>query len=277
MRFPQPSMRRTATAMFAITFLAIPIALLTSTPVWVAALIAAGLGLGSFTLSFTKMPRVGGARNLGKGFVCAALILGIVHFSGMLDGFYHRYGWLLLEMDRSVRPCQVSPGDRLTYHLETEHPGPRAALQRRFEVNGASWRGVLMYGRLPSLNGEGFLLDGTPVATLDSATESPVFTVIYAELPVYEINPGYWEWSTTYQEGWEIVGVITSDGIQDRDLEPGERITLEYSVRIPEDHPECNVRNALASLSYRDPSWATYYVQDLRFRFEEAVWVVESP
>ena len=276
MKLPQSAMRRTATAMFAITFLAIPVALLTTTPIWVAAAGAAFLSLCLLLLSFTKLPRVGGARNLAKGFLYAALILCIIHFSGILNGFYHRYGWLILDMERSVQPAEVSPRDLLTYRLETLHPGPRAALQRRYDVDGESWRGVLMYGHLPSHDGMGFVLDSTPVASLEPSDQDVVYTVIYAELPVYDINPGYWEWSSTYTEGWEIVGVITSNGEQDRNLEPGQRLSLQYSVIVPEGHPERNLRGSRAALSYRDPSWATYYVQDLRFRFDETVRVVHE-
>jgi len=96
---------------------------------------------------------------------------------------------------------------------------------------------------------------------------------VYADLQLPELNPANWDWSTTYTEGWEVVGAITSDGHTHSNLDAGKILTLQYSVVVPPDHPVGKVRSARGSLSYRDPQWATHYIHELRFPFEETVTV----
>jgi len=141
---------------------------------------------------------------------------------------------------------------------------------------------MLIYGLLPRHDGDGFLITGAPTAQLTSEIEpqgaqESVCTVVYADLQLPELNSATWDWSTTYTEGWDVVGAITSDGHTHSELDPGATITLQYSVVVPSDHPAGKVRSARGSLSYRDPQWATHYIHELRFPFEETVTVTLVP
>ncbi len=273
--------RGMATVIFASLFFVIPVALLASVRPWVLATVFATVGTAALLLSLSPLPRIGRARSAGKGFLTAAAILAIIHASGLLEPLYRREGWLLLDMEAEVYPLQVRPGDTLTYTLSTTNTGVRPALARRFLVDDVPYRGMLIYGLLPRHGGEGFAITGTPTINLISEAEpqsagESVCTVVYAALQLPELNPANWDWSTTYTEGWDVVGAITSDGYARGELDAGATLTLEYSVVVPPDHPAGKVRSARGSLSYRDPQWATYYSHDLRFPFEETVTVVRD-
>ena len=274
-----PNARRTAAATFVVLFLVIPVALMVSVRPWTVAVILSALGaaclLGSLC-STSRIRRV--TRNAGMNLIAAAAILAIIHFSGLLQPFYTREGWLLLDLDIQVAPWQVSPGDTLTYTLSTTNTGMRPALGRRFLVDDVPYRGMLIYGLLPKHGGDGFSISGAPTASLMSEVEpqgaqESFCTVVYADLQLPELNPANWDWSTTYTEGWEVVGAITSDGHTHSNLDAGKILTLQYSVVVPPDHPVGKVRSARGSLSYRDPQWATHYIHELRFPFEETVTV----
>ena len=148
-----PEVRRISGVVFLLLFLAIPIALLASVRPWAFAAGLAGLGvvvlIGSVYLRAGVRRR---AQNAAKGLLTAAAILAIVHFSNLLEPFYRREGWLLLNLDAKVVPLQVSPGDTLTYTLSTTNTGKRAARGRQFVVNGVPYTGLLMYGVLPDLD-----------------------------------------------------------------------------------------------------------------------------
>jgi len=279
----RPGVRRTTAATFVVLFLVIPIALMVSVQPWTLAVILSVLGVACLLGSLCTSPRIrGGARSAGKGLIAAAAILAIIHFSDLLEPFYRREGWLLLDMEADVYPLQVRPGDTLTYTLSTTNTGMRPALGRRFLVDDVPYRGMLIYGLLPKHGGDGFSISGAPTASLMSEVEpqgaqESFCTVVYADLQLPELNPANWDWSTTYTAGWEVVGAITSDGHTHSDLGAGEILTLQYSVVVPPDHPAGKVRSARGSLSYRDPQWATHYIHELRFPFEETVTVDSTP
>ena len=274
--------RGIATVIFATLIFVIPVALLTSVPPWLLAVVFTVLGAVFLLFSLFPLPRIRTARTLGMGILVAAAILGIIHVTDLLEPLYRRDGWLLLGLTTDVYPLQVSPGDTLTYSLSTTTADMRPALARLFSVDDVPYKGMLLYSFLPTYDGEGFPITGTPAADVtpwdeaQSEQRTVVYTVVYAQLQLPVLNPVNWDWSTTYTEGWDVVGVITSDGHAHSDLGAGEILTLQYSVIVPQDHPEGRIRSALAGLSYRDPQWATYYIQELRFSFEETVNVVRN-
>lgn len=275
-----PDIRRTSAVLFFLLFLAIPIALLASIQPWIFAVILAGLGTAAFIGSVAVSPQMRkGTRNAARGLLTAGVILGIVHFSGLLEPFFRREGWLLLDLEAKIVPLQVSPGDTLTYSLSTTNTGIRPARGRQFLVDGLPYTGVLMYGLLPDLDRAYFSISGAPTASVSSDAEpqgsqESVCTVVYANPHELGTNPMYWLWSTTYTPGWKVIAAITSDGSVHRDLAVGEALTLQYQVTVPLDHLEGQVHHQRGSLSYRDPQWATYAVHDLWFPFEDDVTVL---
>lgn len=278
-----PNARRTAAATFVVLFLVIPVALMVSVRPWTVAVILSALGAACLLGSLCLTSRIRRAtRNAGMNLIAAAAILAIIHFSGLLQPFYTREGWLLLDLDIQVAPWQVSPGDTLTYTLSTTNTGMRPALGRRFLVDGAPYTGVLMYGRLPDLDGVRFPISGSPTTSLSSEAEpqdsqESICTVVYANPGLPELNPASWAWTTTYSPGMEVIAAITSDGRTHRDLGVGETLAFQYRVTVPPDHPSGEVHHVRASLSYRDPQWATHYIHDLWFPFEETVTVDSAP
>jgi uncharacterized repeat protein (TIGR01451 family) len=220
-------------------------------------------------------------QNAAKALLTVAVILAIVHFSGLLKPFYTREGWLLLELDVKIAPTEVRAGDPLTYTLTTTNEGVRAARGRQFVVDGLPHNGVLVYGVLPDLEFTYLTLGGTPAARvfLDSEEEGAqekVCTVIYANPRELGANPMYWSWSTSYTPGWKVVAAITGDGNQPTDLHIGETFSLQYRVIVPPEHPAGHLHQRRASLSYRDPQWATWTVHDLWFAFEDIVTVLPA-
>jgi len=277
----QSGIQGIATVMFATLFFVIPVALLASIRPWVLAILFAVLGAGFLLLSLSSLPRIRTARTVGTGILVAAAILTIVHVTDLLEPLYRRDGWLLLGLTTDVYPLQVNPGDTLTYSLSTTTTDMRPALTRLFSVDDVPYKGILLYGFLPTYDGEGFTITGEPMANVTPWDESPseqttVYTVVYAKLQLPVLNSVNWDWSTTYTEGWDVVGVITSDGVTHSDLGAGEILSLQYSVIVPPEHPADKVRSARAGLSYRDPQWATHYIQELRFQFEDTVNVVRD-
>ena len=274
----QSGIRGMSTVVFATLVFVVPVALLASIRPWVLAASFIALSAAFLLLSFSPLPRIGIARTLAKGFLATAAILAIIHVTGLLEPLYRRDGWLLLGLQTEVYPLQVSPGDILTYTLSTTTTDMRPALARRFVVDDVPYRGMLLYSFLPTYGGEGFSLASPPTASVKPRDESEgeqstVYTVVYANPQLPVLNSVNWNWSTTYTGGWDAIGVITSDGHAHSDLGAGEIITLEYSVIVPPEHPEGKVGSARAGLSYRDPQWATYYIHELRFAFEETVTV----
>jgi|GEM_PF-1456468 len=275
-----PDIRRTSAVVFFLLFLAIPIALLASVQPWVFAAFLSGLGAVAFIGSVYVSPQTRrGTRNAAKGLLTAAAILAIIHFSNVLEPFYRREGWLLLDLEAKVSSLQVRPGDTLTYTLSTTNTGTRSARGRQFLVDGLPYTGILMYGVLPDLEYTYFTITGTPSASVSSETEEldaqqKVCTVIYANPRELDVNPMYWLWSTTYTPGRKVVAAITGDGTQPADLFVGETFMLAYQVTVPLDHPEGRLHQRRASLSYRDPQWATYYVHDLWFPFDDIVTIL---
>jgi hypothetical protein len=273
--------RGIASVMFATLLFIIPVALLASVRPVLLAAISGGLG-GLFLLgSLFPIPRIHTARVLGKGLLAAAVILAIIHVSGLLEPLYRRDGWLLLGMETDVYPLQVNPGDILTYTMATTSDDMRPAMARSYVVNDAPHKGMLLYSFLPTLNGIGFPITGSPVAEVIPWAESQndqetIYTIVYAKLELPVLNSVNWSWSTTYTEGWDVIGVITSNGDTHTDLGAGENLSLQYSVIVPQDHPEGNIRSARAGLSYRDPMWSSYQIHELRFQFEGPVRVVRN-
>jgi len=140
---------------------------------------------------------------------------------------------------------------------------------------------MLVYSFLPRLDGVGFPLHGEPIVSLEPWSEAEddtdtVYTLVYAKLEMPVLNSVNWDWSTTYIEGWDAIGVITSTGESHSDLGPGETLALQYSVVVPLDHPAGNVRAARAGMSYRDPLWISYQIHELRFQFDGTVTVVRD-
>ena len=274
--------RRIAAVAFAVLFLAVPIALLTSVRLEPLLLAVLTLGFVSLLGGLTGPRQIRGKlRNGANGLITAAALLAILHYSGLLEPMYRREGWLLLDLQIEVAPLQVKPGDAVTYTLSTTNPGQRAALGRRFVVDGTAYTGLLLYGRLPDLRGERFAILGSPTVVLSSELEPdrPLTgncTIVYANPGIPELNPTSWHWTTTYSPGDEVVAAITSDGHTHRDLGAGETLTLQYRVVVPSDHPDGELHHVRASLSYRDPQWATYATHDLRFPFEDTVIVGEE-
>ncbi len=264
---------------FAVLFLVIPVALLTSIPLEPLVLAVLGLGIVFLIGGFIGPERIRGRLRRGAGaLITAAALLAILHFSGLLEPMYRREGWLILDLDVAVSPQRVRPGETLTYTLSTTNEGRRAALGRRFFVDGDPYTGLIMYGRLPDLHGDRFALSESPTATLTSKADSTrsldcPCTIIYANPGIPELNPASWNWTTTYTPGDEVVAVITGAGEAYHDLGIGETLTLRYTVEIPPDHPAGEVHHVRASLSYRDPQWATHYTHDLWFPFEDTVIV----
>ena len=271
--------RRVAAVTFAVLFLVVPVALLTSLRLVPLILSVLSVGIvatiGGFVGPVSIRPR---SRDAAKGVVTAAILLGILHFTGLLEPMYRREGWLLLELDIEISPLRVQPGDPLTYTLSTTNTEPRAALSRYYAVDGVPYDGLLMYGRIPDLDTVRFSLVEPPTVTLTSnddpgrPLECPC-TVVYANPGIPELNPTSWDWSTTYTPGDEVVAVISGDATTYHDLESGETLTLRYTVVVPPDHPPGEVHHVRASLAYRDPQWATYYTHDLWFPFEDDVLV----
>ena len=278
-----PDIRRTSAVVFFLLFLAIPVALLASVQPWVFAVILSGLGAVAFIGSAYASPQIRrGTRNAAKGLLTAAAILAIIHFSNVLEPFYRREGWLLLELDVRVAPLEVIAGDLLTYTLSTTNTGVRPARGRQFVVDGSPYTGVLAYGVLPDLDSAYFTIAGAPTASVSSETEEldaqqKMCTVVYANPRELDVNPMYWLWSTTYTPGWKVIAAITSNGRMNQDLAIGTTLELQYQVTVPLDHPEDRIHQRRASLSYRDPQWATYYVHDLWFPFDEIITVVPAP
>jgi hypothetical protein len=277
----QSGVRGIASVMFATLLFIIPVALLASVHPGLLAAISAVVG-GLFLLaSLFPIPRIPTARVLGKGLLAAAIILAIIHVSGLLEPLYRRDGWLLLGMETDVYPLQVNPGDILTYTMSTTSDDMRPAMAKSYVVDDVRYKGMLLYGFLPKVDGIGFPITGSPRAEVIPWAEpqndqETVYTIVYAKLELPVLNPVNWNWSTTYTEGWDAIGVITSNGDTHTDLGAGEILSLQYSVIVPQDHPEGNVRSARAGLSYRDPMWASYQTHELRFQFEEVVHVVRD-
>jgi len=270
---------RTAATAFVLLLVVIPMVLLTGIPPWILATASTAAGLFAFRLRFllTSERQRAVARSAALALLFAAGILGILQASGALEPLLRREGWLLLDLETRASPREAAPGDAVTYTLSTTNTGARAALGRRFSVDGTSWAGVLVYGRIPELGGGRFALDGHPSARVtDESGASAPCTVIYASPGLPELNPGGWNWSTSCTQEAEIVAAITSDGSAHRSLGVGETLSLEYKIRIPENHPAGRVRSEHASLSYRDPQWATYRTHDLRFALPQLL-VVEPP
>ncbi len=273
---------RIAATTFVVLFLVIPIALITRVPPWIVAVGLSIVGVACLLGAVFVPPRHrDSTRHAGMSLITATVILAIIHFSGLLEPLYRQDGWLLLDLNSEVRPLQVSAGGRLTYTLSTTNPGPRAALRRRFTVDGVPYDGFLMYGRLPDLEHVRFTIVDPPTVNLSSQDEPQnpgpaVCTVIYANPGLPELNPSSWNWTTAYVPGDEVVAVITSNGETHRDLDVGETLTLQYCVAVPQDHPAGTLYHVRTSLSYRDPQWATYITHDLRFPVEDTV-VVVSP
>ena len=271
--------RRAAAVTFAVIFLVIPIALLTSVRLEPLLFTVLALGVAALFGGLVGPQRTRGRfRNAARGLITAAVLLAILHYSGILEPRYRREGWLLLDLQIDVAPLRVSPGDTVTYTLSTTNTAERAALGRRFSVDGEGYTGLLLYGRLPDLGGDRFAIDGAPAAVLSSGLEPDrpldgACTIVYANPGIPELNPTSWDWTATYAPGDEVVAVITSDGLTHRDLEAGETLTLQYRVVVPADHPGGEIHHVRASLSYRDPQWATYATHDLWFPFEETVIV----
>jgi len=277
-----PFVRRISTAVFFLLFLMIPVGLLASIEPWVFAVMSAASGVITLIASvfLSGRPR-SRAQNAAKALLTVAVILAIVHFSGLLKPFYMREGWLLLELDVQVAPVEVRAGDPLTYTLTTTNTGVRSARGRQFVVDGLPYTGVLVYGVLPDLEYTYLALAGTPTASVftnnaEQDAQQKVCTVIYANPRELGANPMYWSWSTTYTPGWKAVAAITGDGSQPADLHTGETFTLRYQVIVPPEHPEGRLHHRRASLSYRDPQWATWAVHDLWFPFEEIVTVLPA-
>ena len=274
-----PLIRRISAVVFFLLFLIIPVGLLASIEPWVFAVASAAAGVIALAASvfLPERPR-SRAQNATKALVTVAVILAIVHFSGLLKPFYTREGWLLLELDVQVAPVEVRAGDPLTYTLTTTNTGVRSARGRQFVVDGLPRNGVLVYGVLPDLEYTYLALAGTPTARVftnsaEQGAQQKVCTVIYANPRELGANPMYWSWSTSYTPGWKVVAAITGDGSQPSDLHIGETFTLQYQVIVPPEHPESRLHHRRASLSYRDPQWATCAIHDLWFPFEEIVTV----
>ncbi len=275
--------RRTAAVAFAVTFLAVPVALLTGVrPGPLAAMLGAlSAAVWVATLRFDARMRAG-ARDAVYGLLTAAAILGALHASQLLEPMYRREGWLELPLRVSIEPAVVAPGDKLTYTLSTVNDGVRPALGRRFLVDGNAVIGFVMYGVLPELHGIPFSVATSPHAERIAPDGEPaeagsdLVSVVYADLELPELNPSSWDWSTRYTPGGEVVGVILGDRATAGSLDVGETLRLTYRVIVPQGHPEGVVDRTRGSLSYRDPQWSTYYVHDLRFRFDQPV-VVRRP
>jgi len=273
--------RRTAVVTFAVLFLVVPVALLTSIQLVPLILSVLALGalatIGGFVAPVSIRARF---RSAAKGLVTAAILLGILHFTGLLEPMYRREGWLLLELEIEISPRRVQAGDPLTYTLSTTNTEARAALSRYYVVDGVPYDGLLMYGRIPDLDTVRFSLAEPPTVILTSEDnpgrprDCPC-TIVYANPGIPELNPTSWDWSTTYAPGDEVVAVITGDGTTYHDLQPGEMLTLRYTVLVPPEHPPGEVHHVRASLAYRDPQWATYYTHDLWFPIEDSV-IVEA-
>ena len=278
----QSGVRGVATVLFGTLLFVIPVALLASIRPGLLAVICAILGVAFLFLSFSRLPRIASVRIIGTGALAVAAILAIIHVSGILEPLYRRDGWLLLGLTTEVSPLQVNPGDTLTYTLSTTTTDMRPAMARRFVVDDVPYRGMLLYCFLPVHDGDAFSIVGEPMAGVTVAEDSQnvlntVYTVVYAKLQLPVLNAANWNWSTTYTEGWDVIGVITSDGQKHSDLGAGEILNLQYSVVVPLEHPDGKIRSARAGLSYRDPQWATYYIHELRFQFEDTVSVVSLP
>jgi len=267
---------------FFLLFLMIPIGLLASIEPWVFAVASAASGVITLIASvfLSARPR-SRAQNTAKALLTVAVILTIVHFSGLLKPFYTREGWLLLELEAQVAPVEVRAGDPLTYTLTTTNTGIRSARGRQFNVDGLPHNGVLVYGVLPDLEYTYLTIAGTPTASVftnsaEQDAQQKLCTVLYANPRELGANPMYWSWSTTYTPGWRVVAAITGDGSQPADLHIGETFTLRYQVIVPPEHPEGRLHHRRASLSYRDPQWATWAMHDLWFAFEEIVTVLPA-
>ncbi len=272
----QSTAQRIAAATFVVLFLVIPIAVLASIPLGILVEILLALALLAFGAGFLASERFrGGVRDAAKSLLAAGVILGIIHFSGVMDPFYRREGWLILDLEMEIEPLRVAPGEPLTYTLSTTNTGVRAALKRRIRVDDVPYEGVFVYGRLPDLGGARFPIVGTPIASTyyedDPGSDVGDCTIIYATPGLPELSPENWDWSETYTPGPKVIGAITSDGETHRGLEAGETLRLQYAVGVPEDHPDGKVHHVRAALGYRDPQWATHHAHDLWFKFEEVV------
>ena len=95
-----PLARRISAVVFFLLFLLIPVGLLASIEPCVFAVIAGACGAVSLLASpFLSARARSKSQNAAKALLTVAVILAIVHFSGLLRPFYTREGWLLLELD----------------------------------------------------------------------------------------------------------------------------------------------------------------------------------
>jgi len=269
--------RRTATVLFFL-ILVLPIALMTSVRPWMLAAVSGGIGVMS-TIAFltTRGHTRPGFRAAGEVFVIAALVLTALHVSRALEPMYERTGWLLLRLTAEVAPYEVAPGDTLTFTLSTTNSGDGPARVRPFVVDGTPHSAVLVYGILPDLGYRYFhVRDASAELTGRDGNPLAPVTVAYATPFDFGYNPAYWEWTTTYTPEATVIGALTSDGVEDRELAVGETLRLTYDVAVPVHHPAGTVHQKRAGLSYRDPQWATYISQDLWFPFEQELTVTPA-
>jgi hypothetical protein len=241
--------------------LLIPLAILFHVRPWILSLGCAGSALVSLLVSVYVSGRFRTRlQNASKTLLCVALVLGIIHLAHALDPVFERKGYMFLSPPTvAFFPRQAEPGDTVTYTLEGVNDGDRIALGRTFRVNGTLYTGVLVYFVLLQYGGSYFPVTGAPAGS--HSNSDAIGTVVYANPENIALEPLYWEWSTVYTPGWSVIGYITSDGTTQQNLDPGERIQLQFQVRIPPEHPGGRVPQKVACLCYRDPAWATWKPQ----------------
>ena len=192
-------------------------------------------------------------------FAAGASLL-VIDASGVLSPLVDPAGELILAVHVETSPIEVSRGHEIAYRLSVMNDQFREARQRRFDVDGGTMSGVLLYLELPRENG---VCLEVVEARAWGGEGSPEPTIVYSESSV--LLPVFWAWSTDHAATDRVVGVLSGDESGGFDLDPGASLTLEVTVRIPASYVGQTVRAERAVLLYEDPVPGAFAVRTLWF------------
>jgi len=190
--------------------------------------------------------------------VAAGFVLLLVDATGVLDPLVDPVGDLILSVAAEAEPREVRRGDEITYRLTATNDQTEVAMPRRFEVDGQPFRGALMYLELPTENGIGL-----PIVSVSASAEGIAAqpTVVYAQDE--PLLPIFWHWTTTYEPGHRIVGLLSGDGHDPGEWGVGGSLSLDVTVRVPMSFAADTVRAIRCVLSYEDPQIGAFVAQTL--------------
>lgn len=160
----------------------------------------------------------------------------------------------VIAVSKAADRAAAGAGDTITWTVVAVNRGDRAAeAVKAYDIDGVAgnYRGVLIFDVLP-VNPGGTVFPLDPLQPPSGATDQPgaTGTVIYSDQPDPDPavqDPGGWAWFTAPPAEPTVVGYILSDGATHFDLDPGNSVTLEFSVAVPADPaPQVLVNRALA-------------------------------